>query len=223
MRRVDTPHDVAQTYSVLIKIGDVESLGEVLAQEVAGAALKGLAVLHHRLDGVGVERTGETLRLALHALNDGNGHPLFGKLGVDLQHLLSLLLSLLAGGVSRVAFLPQKFRRAQERTCAHLPAHDVTPLVAHQRQVAPRVNPVLIRVPDDGLTRRADNQLLFKLGSGVYHNAALVLGSLQTVVCHHGALLGEALHVLSLAREERFRNQQGEVGVLGARLLEHLV
>ena len=122
---------------------------------MARAALQSLAVLHHGFDGVSVQRAGEALRLALHALHHGHGHPLFGEVGVHVEHLLRLGLGLLARGVSRVAFLPKELRRAQEGPCAHLPAHHVAPLVAHQRQVAVRVNPVLVCVPDDGFRRRA--------------------------------------------------------------------
>ena len=43
------------------------------------------------------------------------------------------------------------------------------------------------------------------------------------MVRHHGALLGEALHVLGLAAEERFGDEQREIGVHMTRLLEHPV
>ena len=84
-----------------------------------------------------------------------------------------------------------------KETGAHLPAHHVAPLVAHQGQVAPRVNPVLISVPDDRLRCGADNQFLLQLGSGVNHHAAV--GSLQAVVRHHGAFFGEAFHVFGFS------------------------
>ena len=83
------------------------------------------------------------------------------------------------------------------------------------------MNPVLIGVPDNGLGGGTNYQLFLKLSSGIDHHAAI--GSLQTVVCYYGALLGEALHVFSLTAQERFGNQQGEVGVLSTCLLEHLV
>ena len=104
---------------------------------MGGTALQSLTVLHHSLDGVSVESTGETLSLALHALNHRHSHPLFGKLGIDLQHLLCFLFGLLTGSMSGMALLPQELRGTEERTGAHLPAHHVTPLVAHQGQVAP--------------------------------------------------------------------------------------
>ena len=92
---------------ILIQIGDLE-LGEVLAEKMRGTALQSLSVLHHRLDGIGVEGTGETLGLTLHTLDHRYCHPLLGELGIDLQHLLCFGLGLLTGGVSGVALLPEE-------------------------------------------------------------------------------------------------------------------
>ena len=139
-----------------------------------------------------------------------------------MQHLLCLSLSLFLRGMSRVAFLPEKLGGAEERTRAHLPAHDVTPLVAHDRQVAPGVDPVLIRVPDHRLGGRTDDKGLVELGLGV-NNDLPVVGSFQTVVSHHGAFFGEAFDVLCLTGKEAHGDEQREIGVLYARCLEHLV
>ena len=51
--RVVTPHDVVQhelLAALVVEVADVEGLGEVLAELVAGAHLQRLAVAHHRLD-----------------------------------------------------------------------------------------------------------------------------------------------------------------------------
>ena len=104
---------------------------------MTGATLQCLAVLHHRLNGICVEGAGKTLRLALHTLHHRHCHPFLSELGIYLQHLLCLGLGLLAGGMGGVALLPQELRCAEERARAHLPAHHVAPLVAHQGQVAP--------------------------------------------------------------------------------------
>ncbi len=93
---------------VLVEELHVEALGEVLSEEMARAALQGLAVLHHRLYGVRVQRAGETLRRALHALQHGNVHPVFGEVGINVKHLLCLCLSLFLGGMGGVALLPKK-------------------------------------------------------------------------------------------------------------------
>ena len=188
---------------------------------MAGTALKCLAILHHGLDGIGVEGSGETLGLALHSLHNGHGHPFLGKLGIDLEHQAGFGFSLLAGGMGGVALLPEELTGAQEGTGAHLPAHDVAPLVAHEGQVAPRLYPVFVGVPDDGLGSGAYDKFFFELGSRVDHYPIVGVVGLQAVVCHHGAFFCKTLYMLGLAREERLRDKEGEIGVLRTRLLEH--
>ena len=136
---------------VLVQELDVKCLAEVLTQEVAGAALQSLAVLHHCLDGVGVKGTGKTLCLALHTLYNGYCHVVLGKVGIYLQHLLGTCLGLLAGSMSRMALLPQELTGTQEQTGTHFPAHYVTPLVNQQGQVAIALNPVFESIPDNRL------------------------------------------------------------------------
>ena len=46
---------------------------------------------------------------------------------------------------------------------------------------------------------------------------------LQAVVGHHCAFLGEAFHVFCLAAEEALGDEEGEVGILHACLLKHVV
>ena len=87
----------------------IESLTEVLTEEVRRTALQRLAVLHHRFDGVGVECAGKTLGGTLHAAHHGDGEHVFGKIGIDVEHLLGACFGLFAGGVRRVAFLPKEF------------------------------------------------------------------------------------------------------------------
>ena len=208
---------------VLVQEGDVERLGKVLAEEVARAALQGLAVLHHRLDGVSVQRSGEALGLALHALKHGDGHPVLREVGIYLQHLLCLGFGFLAGGVRGVAFLPQEFACAQEWARAHLPSHYIAPLVAQQWQVAPRVYPVFVCIPYYGLRGGADNQFFFQTGGGVYFNSALVFFGTEAVVGHYGAFLGKTFNVFGFFRQERLWYKEREVCVLHACLLEHRV
>ena len=166
---------------------------------MGSAALQRLAVLHHGLDGVGVQRAGESLGLALHALQHGYGHVVLHEVGINAQHLLGLLLGLLLGSVGGVPLLPQKFRRAQEGTCAHLPAHHVAPLVAEYGQVTPGVYPAFVGVPDDGFRGGAYDEFLVQFGGGIYVHLLAVLAGLEPIVGYHGALLGEAAHVLCLA------------------------
>ena len=221
----DAPRGGPYVFELVLLVEELhlEGLGEVLAQEVAGACLQSLAVLHHSLNAEGVEGAGEALVGALVTLEHGYGHVFLHKLGVDLEHAACLLLGLLAGGVGGVAFLPEKLSGAEEHAGAHLPTHDVGPLVAEDRQVAVGLDPVLVGAPDDGLGGGAHDELLFELGAGVDDDAAAVGGVHEAVVGHHGALLGETLDMLGLAAEEALGDEEGEIGVLVAGLFEHLV
>ena len=119
-----------------------------------------------------------------------------------------------------MTLLPEELARAEEETGAHLPAHDVAPLIAEQREVAPGVDPILVRIPDHGLRGGADDQLLVELSLGVHDDSRLVLCRLEPVVGHHSTLLGEALDMLRLPTEEGLRDQKGEVGVADTGLLK---
>ena len=76
--------------------GHVVSLAELIAEVVAGAALQGLAVLHHGFDGIGSLRTGELLLIGLAALDNRDGQVLLADVCVAVQLLLGLSLSLAA-------------------------------------------------------------------------------------------------------------------------------
>ena len=122
-----------------------------------------------------------------------------------------------------VTFLPQELSGTQEQTGTHFPTNYICPLVAQDRQVAVRVNPVLIGTPDDGFRSRTDNQFLFQFGSRVYNHTRTVFRIFQTIVCHHRTFLGETFHVFCLTAQVRFRNQQREIGVHMSCSLEHIV
>ena len=202
---------------------DVEGLGEVLAQEVGGTGLQGLAVLHHGLDGEGIQGTGKTLVRTLVSHDDRKSQVVAGKVGIDLDHAPGFFLGFLCGGMGRMAFLPEEFGRTEEEAGTHLPAHDVGPLVAQDGQVAPRSDPILIGTPDNGLGSRADNEFLLQFGLRIYDDALSVGVVHEAVMGNHRALLGETRHMFGLAAEERFRDEEREVCVLHACRLEHIV
>ncbi len=172
-------------------------------------AWSALVVLHQRLAAIGPEGAGEALAVGLPAGEDRHRHPLFHERAVDAQHPERLLLRLRLGGVGRVPFLPEELRRAEEEPRPHLPAHDVGPLVDQHRQVAIALDPLGVHRVDDRLRRRPDDQRLLQL--------------LAAAVGDHRRLGGEALDVLRLPREEALRDEEREVGVLVAGVLEHLV
>ncbi|MFZ4696297.1 MAG: hypothetical protein ACOYMV_14350, partial [Verrucomicrobiia bacterium] len=100
---------------------------------MGSAGLNGFAVLHHGLNAEGLHRAGETFALAFLAGENGNGE-VFAREGlIDAQHFCHLLPRFGLGLMGGVAFLPEKFSRAQKETRAHFPADDVGPLVDQNR------------------------------------------------------------------------------------------
>ena len=122
--------------------------------------------------------------------------------------------------MSGVALLPEEFRCAQERTGAHLPSHDIAPLIAEQWQVAVGVDPVFVGVPYHCLRRRTDDELLVEFSLRVDDDVLAVVAGLQTVMSDNGTLLGESLYVLGLTGKEALRDEQREISILDTQTLE---
>ena len=95
---------------VAAREGHVIGAAEFVTEVVARAALQGLAVLHHRLDGVGRLGTGKLLLVGLAALDNGDAQVVLGKIGVAVQLLLGLGLGLLGGLVDGVTSCHQNSR-----------------------------------------------------------------------------------------------------------------
>ena len=117
-------------------------------------------------------------------------------------------------------FLPEELGGAEEEAGAHLPAHDVAPLVDQDGQVAIALDPLRVHGADDGLGRRSDDERLLEHGLGIGDERA-VRRMDEPVVCDDRALLREALHVFGLLLQEGLGDEQREVGIAVARLLEH--
>ena len=201
----------------------VERLGEVLPQEVRRTALKRLTVLHERLDGESLLRTGKTFvgRLAPH--DNRQRHPVLRETGIDVYHFVCLFQRLFLGFMCRMPLLPEEFGCTEKEPGTHLPTHYIGPLVDKDRQVTVRLYPVLVRIPDDGFGSRTHDKLLFEFRIRV-HDDTLPVGIVhQAVVRHHGALLGETLHMVGLTAEKRLGYEKREIGIDMARLLEHVV
>ena len=111
--------------------------------------------------------------------------------------------------MARVSFLPEELGRAQEEARPQFPAHDVGPLVQQHRQVAVALQPLREVGVDDGLARGPDDEGLLEL--------------VAAAVGDHRQLGAEALDVLGFLGDERHRDEEREVGVLGARLLDATV
>ena len=171
--------------------------------------LQRLVVLHQRLAAVGAQRAGEPLAVGLPAGHDRHRHPLFHERAVDAEHPPRLFLRLRLGGVGGVALLPEELGGAEEEARAHLPADHVGPLVDQQRQVAVALDPLRVHRVDDRLRRRPDDQRLLQL--------------LAAAVGDDRQLGREPLDVLRLPAQEALGDEEREIGVLVAGVLEHLV
>ena len=129
---------------------------------MARAALQGLAVLHHRLDGVGRLGTGKLLLVGLATLDNGDAQVVLGKIGVAVQLLLGLGLGLLGGLVDGVTLLPPELTGAQERAGGFLPADDAAPLVVQHGQVAVGVQHMAEMVAEHRLAGGAHRKALLQ-------------------------------------------------------------
>ena len=199
-------------------------MGEVLPEEVRSSRLQRFAILHHRLDAIGVHRAGESLALSLLALDDGHRHPVLREIRVNLEHLQGFHHRLVAVGMGGVAFLPEELGGAQEKSRAHFPAHNIRPLVDEQRKIAVALHPLRETCADDGFGSWAHNQRFLQFARR--NQAGLAVGfdaGRKAVMGDDGALLREALDMLGFLLEVRQRDEQREVRVLVAGVLEHLV
>ena len=221
---VDTPQRGPGKFElpVLVLELDIEGLGKVLAQEMTGACLQGLAVLHHRLDALRVHGSGELLPFALGPGDDRHGHPVLREGTIDLEHAPGLFLRFRLVGMGGVAFLPEKLGRAQKEPRTHLPANDVAPLIDQQRQIAIALDPVPVRVPDDRFGSGPHDQLFLELGLRI-DLQALAGNGLEAIVRDDGTLLGKPLGHFLFLGQERLGNEEGEIGVDVPGILEHAV
>ena len=199
---------------------DFEGFGKILAEEVGGAGLEGFAILHEGFDAVGGDGAGEFFRIGFGTLDHGNREEFLGEGGVDIEHAQGFGAGFGFGFVGGVAFLPEEFGGAEEEAGAHFPAHDVAPLVDQEGQVAVGLDPLGVHVADDGFGGGADDERLFELAGG---DEFAVGAFLQFRVRDDGALHGEAFYMFGLFGQERLGDQEGEVGVDVAGLLEAAV
>ena len=188
--------------AILVGVLNVEGLSEVLTKEVGRSRLESLTILHHSLNGEGVKSAREALIRTLMPHNHRQSHVFTREFGIDTNHSLSLLNRLLGSRMGRVSLLPEELGGTEEQPGAHLPTDNIRPLVAHDRQVPPRLDPVLVGAPDDSLGSGSHDQLFLKFRLGIDYNAFPARVVHQPVMGHHGALLGESGDMLSLLAEK---------------------
>ena len=207
---------VAQAVAAVpILVTDARGIGEAGAEIMRGAGLQRLAVLHHRLDRIGRDGSREALILGLFAGNDGHREHILGKGAVHFEraqrfgHRVGLVC------VRGMAFLPKKFAGAQEHARAHLPAHDIRPLVDLKRQVAPALHPAAHGGADHGFRGRADDQRFFQLCLGIRDQLSLAVLN-QAMVGDDCHFLCETIDMVGFLLKEAQGNEQREIAVLDA-------
>ena len=188
---------------------NAEVLCPAVAEVVARAALQSNAVVHHRLNGVGRHSACKLFFLGLLAGHSRNGEHVLVELLVGVQHAHGLFHGLFCGFVHGVAFLPQELGGAQERTRRFLPAHNGAPLVVELRQVAVRVDDLLVMLAEENFTRRAYAQALTQLLAAAFR--------------YPGHFRRKALYVVFFLLQEGFRDEQRHVNVLVTRRLKAIV
>jgi hypothetical protein len=196
---------------------DVLGFGEVLAQEVGGARLEGLPVLHDRFDGEGLHRTGESFGSGFFAFDDRHGHVLLGKLGIEVQHPAGFGHGLLGGGMHGMSLLPQKLGGPEKHPGPHFPTDHIGPLVDQDGQVLIGLDPAGKRGSDDRFAGRPNDQRLLQFADRA--EFAIRTG-LQPMVRYHRTLLGKPFDVFGFLLQEAERDKQGEIGVFMAGLFE---
>src|SRR6185437_16536569 len=108
-------------------------------------------------------------------------------------------------------FLPEEFGRTQEKTGTHLPADDIRPLVDQQGQITPAADPATVRVPDDGLAGRTDDQFLFELCRRIDDDATPIRVVHQAVMRDYRAFFRKTLHMGGFPAEKTLWNEQREI------------
>ena len=104
---------------------------------MGGSCLESLSILHHGLDGHGVQGSCEPFIRTFMAHNYRKRHPVAREIGIDIHHLGCLGNCLLLSGMGSVTLLPEKLGGPQEKTGTHFPANNICPLVAQNRKIAP--------------------------------------------------------------------------------------
>ena len=117
--------------------------------------------------------------------------------------------------MGRVPFLPQELARAQKHARTHFPAHHIGPLVDHQRQIAPALNPTAHGGTDYRFRCRAHDQRLFQLGFRIGNQLPLAVTD-KPVMRNNRHFLGKAVHMVGLFFKEGQGNKQREIAVIDA-------
>ena len=189
--------------------GDVKLLGKARAEVVARAGLERLMVVHHALDGVGINGASELFLIGLVAADNGHGEVVFAQVCVDLKLTKRLFTRLGLGLMQGVPLLPEELSAAKEGAGGFLPAEHGAPLVVQHRKIAPGVHRVTPVIAEKRLGGRANAQPLRQL-----------LRAADGDPCAFG---GKALDVILFLLKQTLGDEHGHGDVLVPAVLEHAV
>ena len=108
-----------------------------------------------------------------------------------------------------MAFLPQKFRGAQERARGFFPPNHIAPLVIELRQVTIGLNNVFIMLAKQGFRCRP-------------HDQPLRQRSLSSD-CNNGTFRRKALHMILFFLQKAFRDKHRHIDVFVSKLFESFI
>ena len=124
--------------------------------------MQGFTILHHSLNAIGINGTGKFIIFRLASFYNRHSQIIFTNLAINIEHLYGFFFSLFSTGMSSMSLLPQKLSCAQKQSRTHFPAHNISPLINQNRQIAIRLNPFCKTVGNNGLGSRANNQRFFQ-------------------------------------------------------------
>src|SRR6266571_8228889 len=151
-------------FLVLAQVFDLEGLGKVLSQVVAGSHLDRLPIRHHSFYSRGVDCALELLTLSLLPHKHRYGDLVFDESSIDLKNRHDFLLRFFLGLMDRMSLLPEKLASADERFGrSNLGAQDAVPDVDEDRQIPPALDPSAVRLIDYRLGRGPYGESLAEL------------------------------------------------------------
>ncbi len=205
--------------AAFVSESDLAGFGEILPEKMGRARLQRFAILHHRFDGIGRDRPGETLCGGLLPADDGHRQIVVAKIAIYIRASAAVFFfglfgwshgqyGLLATGIRSVR-KNIRVRISHRTTFAHW-------LMSNGRSRYDSIH-LENECADDHFRSGADDERFFQLARG--HEFA-VGAFFEPMMRHDGAFFGKSLDVLRFFFQKAQRDEEREIGVLMARGLE---
>ena len=164
---------------------------------VRSTTLKSYTVVHHRLNGIGFERTRKFFLFGLSTGNRRNCKSFTIEILIALEHTESFLSCSLLIFMHSMSLLPQKLRRTEEWTSCFLPSYNVTPLIVKLRKITIRMNYILVMLTEKCFRGRTNSQTLGK--------------SVLTAKCYPCTFRRKAFNVILFSLQKTFGNKHRHI------------